>query len=66
MQIEIDDDFSQDIVRAELKHLYKSLKYKKGQGIFSWDEAEEKEAIKEMRRAIQLVHNWYATVDQYI
>jgi len=59
MIIEIDDDYADDILVANLAQSYVSLKsmMKRGEG---WHE-DDVEAWKELIPAMELVGNWYST-----
>jgi hypothetical protein len=61
MNIEIDDDYVDNIVAQSLRECYEDMVYREGINRYSMDKDEELERIYEMRKALRLVINHYST-----
>ena len=59
MNVEIDDDYVDNIVAQSLRECYENMVYVEGMNKYSLDREEELERIYEMRKALRLVHNHY-------
>jgi hypothetical protein len=66
MNVEIDDDYVDNIVAQSLRECYESMVYVEGMNKYSMDREEELERIYEMRKALRLVINHYSTYEDRI
>jgi hypothetical protein len=66
MNIEIDDDYVDNIVAQSLRECYEDMVYREGINRYSMDKDEELERIYEMRKALRLVINHYSTYEDRI
>ena len=66
MNVEIDDDYVDNIVAQSLRECYEGMVYREGENKYSFDREEELERIYEMRKALRLVINHYSTYEDRI
>lgn len=66
MNIEINDDYVDNIVAQSLRECYENMVYIEGQARYSFDREEELERIYEMRKALRLVINHYSVYEDRI
>jgi len=66
MNVEIDDDYVDNIVAQSLRECYENMVYSEGMNKYSMDREEELERIYEMRKALRLVINHYSTYEDRI
>lgn len=67
MLFELDDEYVDQIVVAELRETYELLKTSNNVGMYSWDDEEyNARKVKQLMKAIKRVHNYYSVHSDYI
>ena len=66
MQVELDDEFADAIVVAELRNAYEMLLNGNNKGMYSLDEEENEREVKKLRKAMKRVHNYFSVPSEHI
>jgi hypothetical protein len=66
MQFELDDEFADAIVVAELRNAYEMLLKGNNTGMYSFDDEENNKEVKKLRKALKRVHNYFSVPSEHI